>query len=148
MIQRVSISVEDVIRAAIHQSAQDFRALRALKGSDINLTYEDFVLTQDDAEAITTEIKNISAQIYESIKGYVCQWYVDVEVCYYIKGEVCSNTVQSIIHNILLYTILAWWFDFRLPDAAVTYREKASIQLSALVGAVVPKFAKRKLRMF
>jgi hypothetical protein len=147
MIYRLCLSVEDIINNTINQSSQDFRGLRTQKG-DIDIVFEDFVITADDRSALVTEMKNISASIYQQIKGYVCNWYIDDDLCFYIKTNAPFIGVDIIINNIVVYALLAWWYETRLPELSLAYREKVDAQISALISAVTPKFAERRLRMF
>lgn len=147
MIHRISISVEDIIQETINQNSQDFRGMRTLK-PEFDAVFEDFVATTDDAEAINSQLKNISAMIYQEIKGYVSQWYVDAEVCYYVNSEIDSISLEMILRNTLVYAILSWWYQLRMPELSASYFDKYTIQLAALRNAVTPKFYNRKLRMF
>lgn len=147
MIHRISISVEDIIKEAINQNSQDFRGLRTLK-PEFDAVFEDFVATTDDTEAINSQIKNISARIYQEVKSYVSQWYVDAEVCYYINSDVESISLEQILRNTLVYAILSWWYQIRMPELSASYNDKYTIELSALRAAVLPKFYQRRLRHF
>lgn len=147
MIHRLSVPIDVVIKKSISQNSQDFRGLRTQK-PDMDIIFEDFVMTEDDTTAITSEIMNISALIYSRIKGYVCQWYVDTEVCFYIHNDIEPNSTELMLQNILVYSVLAWWYETRLPELSLSYKEKVDFMLSSLLEMVTPKFATRKLRMF
>lgn len=147
MIHRLSIPIDRVFKECIALNSQDFRGLRTQR-PDMDIVFEDFVMTEDDLSAITSEILNISAVIYTKIKGYVCQWYVDSEVCFYIHNDMDAYSTEQILLNTLVYSVLAWWYETRLPDLSVVYREKANLALSSLMEMITPKFATRKLRMF
>ena len=147
MIHRISIPTEDIIKEAIKLNSQDFRGLRILK-PELDAAFEDFVLTTDDADAMNSQVKIIATEIYQKIKGYVLQWYVDAEVCYYVKSPIDTSSLEIILRNVGVYSILAWWYETRLPELSISYRDKATLQLSALTSAVIPTFGKRKLRMF
>lgn len=148
MTQRLNITIDSIIEDATNQSAQVFRGLRVTK-PEIDLTYSDFVMTPDDRDALITEMKSIVSSIYQSIKGYVCQWYIDTEeICFYLRTSADSTALGNTLKDVAVYSLLAWWYETRVGDLAASYREKATLQLSALIGSIYPKFAKRQIRYF
>lgn len=146
--QRLNIPIDTIIDDAINQCSQDFRGLRILR-PEVDITFTDFVMTPDDKTALANEIKSIVSSVYQSIKGYVCQWYIDTEeVCFYLRTPADSVALESTFKDVVVYSLLSWWYEPRIGDLAVVYRDKAALQLSALISSVYPKFSKRRLRMF
>lgn len=147
MIQRISISIDEIQEKVEKQCAQDFRGLRILK-PEIDTAFEDFVLTADDSEAVAEEIKNSTVVIYQSLRDYICQWYIDSEVCFYINTNADYTTLEQLLKKILISSVLAWWYNVRVADLSASYLNESAAAISQLVSTVTPKFATRKLRMF
>lgn len=147
MIQRVAISIDSIIDKTIAQSSQDFRSLRTQK-PDIDTLFPDFVVTPDDRLAIVDRIKTVSAYIYQGLKDYVCQWYVDEYVCFYFKTDADPLFVENSVYNIMSSSILSWWYTLRLPELADVYTRNSNAYYVELKNAVIPMFGTRRLRMF
>lgn len=145
--QPLTISINDIIERSIHQCSQDFRGLRTQK-PDIDLIYEDFALTMDDAEAMTKEIYNTAALVYQRLRGYITDWGVTPDVTYTINTERNLTGLETLAVDIFVYSVLAWWYETRMPDLATSYAMKGAERLDSFYSAVTPKFAERRLRMF
>lgn len=145
--QALNISIDDIIERSINQCSQDFRGLRTQK-PDIDLLYEDMVLTLDDSVSITNEIYNTAALIYQRLRGYISDWGVTPDITYTINTERNLVGLEGLAMDIFVYSVLAWWYETRLPDYATRYAMKAADRLDAFYSATTPKFAERRLRMF
>ena len=148
MIVSFSQSVSKIIKDTIAQCSQDFRGLRTQK-LDMDIIFDDFVMTEDDTPSLTNELENISVFIYQNLKAYTLSWSlyqgeIDIE----FESSSNASIVTRIMLNIYIYALLAWWYETRLPDLSLSYRTKMDAQMSALISAVAPKFAERRLRMF
>lgn len=148
MIVSFSQSVSKIIKDTIAQCSQDFRGLRTQK-LDMDIIFDDFVMTEDDTPSLTDELENISVLIYQNLKAYTLAWSfyqgkIDIE----FESSSNASIVTRIMLNIYIYALLAWWYETRLPDLSLSYRTKMDAQMSALISAVAPKFAERRLRMF
>lgn len=147
MIQRIAIPVDTIIKKVIDQCSQDFRGLRTQK-PDIDILFQDFVITPDDKGSLIEEIKHVVTDIQLTLKDYICQWYIDEEVCFYFKTCADILSVENKLCNTIVFSVLAWWYNLRLPELSNVYRDKSINNLSDLQMAITPKFGKRKLRMF
>lgn len=147
MIQRVAISIDSIIDKTIAQSSQDFRSLRTQK-PDIDTLFPDFVITPDDRQAIVDRINTIASYIYDGLKDYVCQWYIDEDVCFYIKTNADMLAIENYLHKIMSNSILSWWYNLRLPELADVYTRESNTYYIMLKNAVMPMFGSRRLRFF
>lgn len=148
MIVSFSQSVSKIIKDTIAQCSQDFRGLRTQK-LDMDIIFDDFVMTEDDKPSLTNELENISVFIYQNLKAYTLVWsFYQGEIDIELESSSNASIVTPIMLNIYIYALLAWWYETRLPDLSLSYRTKMDAQMSALISAVAPKFAERRLRMF
>lgn len=148
MIVTFSQSVSKIIKDTIAQCSQDFIGLRTQK-LDMDIIFDDFVMTEDDTPSLTNELENISVFIYQNLKAYTLSWSLyQGEIDFEFESSSNASIVTRIMLNIYIYALLAWWYETRLPDLSLSYRTNMDAQMSALISAVAPKFAERRLRMF
>lgn len=148
MIQQFNLSRSKIIEHTMAQCSQDFRGLRTQK-MDMDTIFEDFAMAPDDSDAMWLEAENISVMIHQATKAYVSSWsIVEQGVTFAFDTTADEVVIARTLLNIYIYSLLAWWYESRLPDLSLSYRTKADDQLSELIGAVTPKFAERRLRMF
>ena len=150
--QTVAFQIDEVIASARNISAQNFKAFRATaanKGEDYNVMYEDMVLCDDDAEALTEQIDMIVPNIYQDIRAYTPAYTVDNgEVSFKIelKDANAANRLIPLMKKIVIDKLLAWWYEARVPKLAEQYSTSASNTMAAVRAIVIPTFGVRKLR--
>lgn len=155
MIHFIEILNEDVFAAVERESSQNFRALRASAAqqgaTNVDALYEDLVITADDHTSLLEQLKVVIPNIYQDIRGYTPEYFVsDKGFGFAVDAKDCNTgeRLAPLFEKVAQYMLLAWWYNIRMPQLTQQYSTAASETMSAIRSIVIPKFGKRKLRMF
>ena len=154
MIHFIEILNRDIFEAVERETSQNFRALRApatQQGGDIDISFEDMVVTTDDYPALSEQLKVVIPAIYQDVRGYTPEYFVeDNGFGYAVEASDCNagSRLTPLFEKIVQYMLLAWWYNLRAPQLAQQYSVSAADTMSAIRSIVIPTFGTRKLRMF
>ena len=154
MIHFIEIPNKDIFEAVERETSQNFRALRASatqQGGDIDTSFEDMVVTADDYPALLEQMKVVVPAVYQDIRGYCPEYFVeDNGFGYAVEAADCNSGVRltPLFEKIAQYMLLSWWYNLRIPQLAQQYSASAADTMSAIRSIVIPTFGTRKLRMF
>ena len=154
MIHFIEILNNDVFEAVERETSQNFRALRAAatqQGGSVDTSFEDMVVTTDDYPALSEQLKVVIPAMYQDIRGYTPEYFVeDNGFGYAVEASDCNagSRLTPLFEKIVQYMLLAWWYNLRAPQLAQQYSVSAADTMSAIRSIVIPTFGTRKLRMF
>lgn len=144
MILSLTISISRLLKECIDQTSHDFRAMRLANIETADALYDDFAMTEENAEDIVTPIEECGTDMLQELRTLLKE-YVITDDMVYVEIDCANERVgsaslaESYMRQFFKYRILLWWYTSRESNLATLYAEKAGNALGNLFTHCVPR---------
>ena len=149
----VSVTVSRIVDECNIQTSLDLQGMRARGVETANAVYDDWVMTEDDAESIYYALQDICSNMAFALRTIVKAYSagrdvisVDLENAYLEANE--GNILEGLMRQYLKHSLLAWWYHYRDVELSNTYGQAAAASLNNLFTQCLPRTGTTEGRYF
>ena len=144
MIISVSVAVSRIVDECNIQTSLDLQSMRARGVENANAVYDDWVMTEDDAEPIYYALQDICADMAFALRTIIKTYSagrdiisVDLDNEHLEANE--GNVLEGLMRQYLKHALLAWWYHYRDAELSQAHSAKASVSLNNLFTECLPR---------
>lgn len=144
MIINVSVAVSRIVDECNIQTSLDLQAMRARGVETANAAYDDWVMTEDDAEPIYYALQDICSNMAFALRTIIKTYSagrdvisVDIENAYLEANE--GNVLEGLMRQYLKHSLLAWWYHYRDAELSTSNGQAAAASLNNLFTQCLPR---------
>ena len=144
MIINVSVAVSRIVDECNIQTSLDLQGMRARGVETANAVYDDWVMTEDDAESIYYALQDICSNMAFALRTIVKTYSagrdvisVDLENAYLEANE--GNILEGLMRQYLKHSLLAWWYHYRDAELSTSNGQAAAASLNNLFTQCLPR---------
>ena len=144
MIINVSVAVSRLIDECNIQTSLDLQAMRARGVETANAVYDDWVMTEDDAEAIYYALQDICSDMAFVMRTLLKTYSagrdvisIDVDNVYVEANE--GVVLEGMLRKYLKHSLLAWWYTYRDATLAEVNANNARNAIDNLFTQCLPR---------
>lgn len=145
MIINVSVAVSRLIDECNIQTSLDLKAMRARGVEIANVVYDDWVITEDDGEAIYYALQDICSDMAFVMRTLLKTYSagrdvisIDVDDAHVEANE--GVILEGMLRKYLKHSLLAWWYTNRDADLATANATYAESAISNLFSQCLPRY--------
>lgn len=140
----VSVTVSRIVDECNIQTSLDLQGMRARGVETANAVYDDWVMTEDDAESIYYALQDICSNMAFALRTIVKAYSagrdvisVDLENAYLEANE--GNILEGLMRQYLKHSLLAWWYHYRDAELSTSNGQAAAASLNNLFTQCLPR---------
>lgn len=140
----VSVTVSRIVDECNIQTSLDLQGMRARGVEIANAVYDDWVMTEDDAESIYYAMQDICSNMAFALRTIVKTYSagrdvisVDLENAYLEANE--GNILEGLMRQYLKHSLLAWWYHYRDAELSTSNGQAAAASLNNLFTQCLPR---------
>lgn len=148
---RVTFPVQEVLAECMEQVSLDFRAIRATAGTDVDRSYDDFILSADEREPFAAEFLSQATALcadYPAILRPLILSEIRLSVEVSLARMMPLENVERMLKDCMKARMLGWWYRLRNVELSREQEAKAVEAGERLLSAFNPGCTVRKLRYF
>ena len=148
---RVTFPVQEVLAECIEQVSLDFRAIRATAGTDVDRSYDDFILSADEREPFAAEFLSQATALcadYPAMLRPLILSEIRLSVEVSLARMMPLESVERMLKDCMKARMLGWWYRLRNVELSREQEAKASEAGVRLLSAFNPSCTVRRLRYF
>lgn len=148
---RVTFPVQEVLAECIEQVSLDFRAIRATAGTDVDRSYDDFILSADEREPFAAEFLSQATALcadYPAMLRPLILSEIRLSVEVSLARMMPLESVERMLKDCMKARMLGWWYRLRNVELSREQEAKASEAGERLLSAFNPSCTVRRLRYF
>ena len=140
----VSVAVSRIVDECNIQTSLDLQGMRVRGVETANAVYDDWVMTEDDAESIYYALQDICSNMAFALRTIVKAYSagrdvisVDLENAYLEANE--GNVLEGLMRQYLKHSLLAWWYHYRDAELSTSNGQAAAASLNNLFTQCLPR---------
>lgn len=148
---RVTFPVQEVLAECIEQVSLDFRAIRATAGTDVDRSYDDFILSADEREPFAAEFLSQATALcadYPAMLRPLILSEIRLSVEVSLARMMLLESVERMLKDCMKARMLGWWYRLRNVELSREQEAKAAEAGERLLSAFNPSCTVRRLRYF
>ena len=147
----VTFPVQEVLAECIEQVSLDFRAIRATAGTDVDRSYDDFILSADEREPFAAEFLSQATALcadYPAMLRPLILSDVRLSMEVSLSRMMPLESVERMLKDCMKARMLGWWYRVRNVELSREQEAKAAEAGERLLSAFNPSCTVRRLRYF
>lgn len=148
---RVTFPVQEVLAECIEQVSLDFRAIRATAGTDVDRSYDDFILSADEREPFAAEFLSQATALcadYPAMLRPLILSEIRLSVEVSLARMMPLESVERMLKDCMKARMLGWWYRLRNAELSREQEAQAAEAGKRLLSAFNPSCTVRRLRYF
>ena len=148
---RVTFPVQEVLAECIEQVSLDFRAIRATAVTDVDRSYDDFILSADEREPFAAEFLSQATALcadYPAMLRPLILSEIRLSVEVSLARMMPLESVERMLKDCMKARMLGWWYRLRNIELSREQEAKAAEAGERLLSAFNPSCTVRRLRYF
>lgn len=144
MIINVSVAVSRLIDECNIQTSLDLQAMRARGVENANAVYDDWVMTEDDGEAVYYALQDKCADMAFALRTLLKTYSagrdvisIDIDDAHVEANE--GVILEGMLRKYFKHALLAWWYTNRDANLAEVNASKAVASLDNLFTQCLPR---------
>ena len=144
MIINVSVAVSRIVDECNIQTSLDLQGMRVRGVETANAVYDDWVMTEDDAESIYYALQDICSNMAFALRTIIKHYSagrdvisVDLENSNLEANE--GSVLEGLMRQHLKHALLAWWYHYRDAELSASNGEASAISLNNLFTQCLPR---------
>lgn len=152
MIHQISILLSPLLDEITTRTSADFRGLRAANPGTMDVVYDDFTMSKDNASETLSQVNLAAMRFSSKFAAHIQKETCTPEEILYVleisnKHSDCER-IRAFLKEFLISSVLIWWYSSRNATLADREANAAMDAMDRLSSQIIASACTRRLRWF